>query len=173
MYLVEIDYRNDVERKKVDYVISKYKDLLDIRKPRGMVLIVDAPEDDLRRFIEEVYTRIDPERVKVYAIAPTVKASPEPRRITLALKTSVPPEAAKLAISGILSRIGGVLLSERGNILKYSIKRRGVNMEVNVLNLNRDIIFDIMGYGEAFDKIVSKLIFELNSFKLGEVRPSE
>jgi hypothetical protein len=75
MYLVIIDYGDDVERKRVDYVIEKWKDR-GFEKAKGIVVRTD--ENDIGGFIDELYSKISAGRIEVYK---SEKEEPSPEKM--------------------------------------------------------------------------------------------
>jgi hypothetical protein len=59
-------YTSDSERKRIEYIFEKFKDISKISKPEGMVNFVDS--EDLDDILRELYSRIPKENIEIYKI---------------------------------------------------------------------------------------------------------
>ncbi|HID43090.1 MAG TPA: hypothetical protein EYP30_04815, partial [Archaeoglobaceae archaeon] len=58
-YLLILSYESDAERKRIDYAIERWRTKLRVNKPKGAVVILDGGEEELNRFIEDLFSRIE------------------------------------------------------------------------------------------------------------------
>ena len=173
LYLLVAKYRNEAERKRLEYVIDKLRDRIKAVKPSGSIWIIDADPEIARALLEEVLARVPSERVQFYRLEdPGV--SIESRNEVLLVHTTMSPHEVWGALSLILARLRGVLVSEAAGVREYAVRPRGgfakVRVRVHPMSEGSLIKLNISGYGNGFYRIVSSLKDELNL--LGEVRSS-
>ena len=68
MYLIIAKYTDDAERKRIEYILEKWKDKLNVTKPDGIVAITSGSDSGIYSLAEELYAKTSKDRVTLYRI---------------------------------------------------------------------------------------------------------
>ena len=164
-YLVEVLYASDAERKRAEYVIDRYRGRLSIRRPRGMLLIVEADAGSVEALARELAERLGPGRVKVYRLEPrSVGLEAEEVRVEARLRLS-PPEALG-AMAAIMARLRGALVGTSGGERLYRLSMRGGIVEARVAVVEYDngtrVVVRLRGLGRPLERAVRRVVEEFS-----------
>ncbi len=125
--MVLINYTSESERKKVEYIVSKWKDGTD--KPEGyMFMVSDVHYDDL---IKELTYKIEPERIRIYSLS-EVDLEPELKTYSFTIKINKEEREIQSFLSYLVSRRKGILTDAYGKTGHYSFSTRKGNVKVTV-----------------------------------------
>ncbi len=165
-------YRNDAERKRLEYLLDKYAGRLRLRRPSGTVVLVEGSEPIIEDLLRELYSRLDPEIIEVYEARPPKKL-PEPTVEKLELQTSMPCQETLGAIGFLMAKLRGVLRYDLSGTREYVVRSRSGIVRVRVqappsLGGPCRIALEVEGYGDVVDRLSNALERELSL--LGEVR---
>ena len=170
IYLLVVRYGSEAERKRLEYLVGKWRDVLRFERPGGAVLIVDGRVEDVMRFLEELYSRIPRERVSVYQLKEP-EFHLEPLMLEGVVRTRMRVEEAWGAVNLVLARLRGALVSESGGERIYTVSSRKGVCRVRVSIVPSDdgsrLRFVVEGYSEAATYVYEKLLHELSY--VGEV----
>lgn len=164
MYLITVKYRSDSERKRIEYILDKWKQRMNITKPDGMVAIVGG--DDIEELITDLYSRTDSENVTLYRIEETqldVNEEEKTLRVTLHEKK----ETLEKLISFIMARQRAVLKLQHSEPYErvYEVITKRGKVQIAVRLREKDAGLDLQlrtsGYGEAVDLLHNRLAEEL------------
>ena len=164
MYLITAKYSSDSERKRIEYVIDKWRDRKKITKPDGVVAIV--ADNDIKELLVELYSRTERENVSFYRIEEEHLEVTETKK-EIRLKIGERRETAEKLLDFIMARQRATLKMEspESHQKVYEVISRKGKVEI-ILNIRgnateTDVIMRISGYGEAVDFIHDKLAEEL------------
>ena len=174
IYLLVVRYGSEAERKRLEYLLDKWKGSLRVEKPSGAVLFIDTKAEDMLKFMEELYSKIPREKISVYQLKEP-EFHLEPLMLEGVVRTHMIVEEAWGAVNLVFARLKGALLSETSGERIYSVSsRKGVcNVRISVVpGSNGSILrFTVEGYGEAVIHVYNKLVHELSY--IGEVERRE
>jgi len=168
-YLIVVNCKDDLEKKRVDYVIEKWG----YQKVKGFVIKVDELNEE---FLKEVYSKLVSGEVELYKIKP-IKEELEIPKTRRQFKAYFDDDLERVEslISFIFSKRKAVLKSRtappKGAPIEYNysvyIKGRGsVDVKV-VLTINRTVKVDftIEGTENAVESLVLELVQDLEYLK--------
>ena len=164
-YLIVINCRDDLEKKRVDYVIEKWN----YQKLKGFVLKVDELSEE---FLKEIHSKLVSGEIELYEIKPIKEVLSIPK-IEKQLKATFDDDLERVEglISFIFSKRKAVLKSRtappKGTPIQYDysvyVKGRGsVDVKV-VLTTNRNVRVDftLEGAENAVENLMLELIQDL------------
>lgn len=162
MYLFEVRYQSEAERKRLEYLLSKWEER--VARPSGYMFIVE--ESIFDELAEELGARFPPESVRVHKLAEVELETPvHSRRVSLAL--SKPIVEVKPFVSYLISKRRGVLSRTVGNIDMYDIYTRKGRVELSV-NISGDsscsVDLRLKGSKDAVELLAEEFGEELRIF---------
>ncbi len=172
MYLVIAKYDDDAGRKRIEYILEKWKDKLNITKPDGIaaILHVEGNDEQVQEFVKELLSRTSQGSISTYSLAETtLDVSEREEKIELVLNGK--KDAIEKSIGDIMARQRAVLkLEMRGTGEKmYEIYSKKGKAEIWVSLHERGtgvaLSVRISGYSEAVSLLRRRLSDE---FKLLE-----
>jgi hypothetical protein len=163
--LLVVRYASDVERKRLEYLLSRYSGRLKPERLHGAVLFLEGRRDVIESFLRELYVRVPRERVDAYYVE-KFDIEVEPRRVEGRIVTSLNPEAAWGAIELLARKLKGVLVSMSGGEKRYRLYIKGVVVDVT-FRVSRSgsstvIDFTVEGYDDHVEAVYSELERELS-----------
>lgn len=165
-----VKYASDAERKRLEYLLEKWRGTLRFEKPSGAVLLIDARTEQLMKFVEELYSRIPRERVSLYRLE-EAEFQLEPLTLEGVVRSGMGVNELWGAVNLVLAKLRGVLVSEtRGEKVYVISSRKGVcKVRVSIAPRNGESLlrFAVEGFGEAVVHIYDRLAQELSY--IGEV----
>ena len=169
-YLIVVRYGSEAERKRLEYLLDKWRGSLRVSRPSGAVLFVDAGAEQVSAFLEELYSRIPRERIVVYRLE-EAGLRLEPFVLEGAVRVGVGVEEAWGIVGLVFARLRGVLLSEVAGERVYSVSGKGgvCRVKVSVVPSGSGSLlrFVVEGYGEVVARVYDRLLRELSY--VGEV----
>ncbi len=160
-YLVVVSYDDDAERKRVDYLLSKWAERAGVEKPRGMTFIIETDRD--REFFEELFSKIEgnpAEKVRVFRVA---EEWPELRERSVTREYRIPEEEGfvRRFLTYLCSKLGGTFgLDETCEV--YTRKGRGtIKFDLTGVGASTLVRVTVSGYGEVVDYLISRIDEEL------------
>jgi hypothetical protein len=161
-YFVVISYDDDAERKRVDYLLSKWSNRAKVEKPKGTAFLIETEHE--REFFEELFSKLEgnPSRkVKVYRVEeewPKLRERQESRRYVL----EEDEDFVRRFLSYLCSKLGGTFSPLDGSCEVYTRKGRG-KVVFSLRQTARGTVVDVVvsGYGEVVDYLVSRIDDEL------------
>ncbi|MBC7094466.1 hypothetical protein [Thermococcus sp.] len=169
-YLFIVDYQDDAERKRIDYLLEKWQERAAISKPRGLTFIIDT--EDISEFAEELLSKLNPDsskKVEVFLLhEKDLQAKVQPKRVVLEYHSKESAEVVKKLLEYVFSKNNIRYYSSDIRSTKYFIlTRKGrVDIEVTLEPKGNEIQIKLVlsGYGEAVEYIAGKLKEEVESF---------
>ena len=162
MYLIEVKYRNDNERKRLDYLVSKWRNK--IYKPEGYLLQVD--DDMYSEVISEIVNKFPIDIIFIYKIS-KIDLNEEKYSESRTFKLQKELKEAKSFMSYLISKKKGVFLGNSGEMEIYDIyTRKGiVRLYMNIKGDSSTSVFiSLTGGQEAVRKLLEELTEEIKIF---------
>ncbi len=164
MHLVIARYSSDPERKRIEYILDKWKERLRITKPEGIISLIDGEELD--EFVEDLYSRTSRSNISLYRIekeAVDIQKGESEIRMRLDEKK----ETLEKLIGFVMAKQKAVLKHERRDPLEktYDITTKKGKAQVSVALRDDgryvDMRVRITGYGEVVEFLSGRLDEEL------------
>lgn len=173
--LLILSYESDAERKRIDYAIERWRDRINIRKPRGAVIILKGSENEFNEFVEDLFSRLEfgdksPEsKVEVYLLE---KHRPEVEKKVrrLSYESTENSEAIRRFLNYLLAKLNASYEYSSGTSKVYTAYTKKGQARIDVRIEEREvtrIAILIEGYGEAVEFLASKLDYEIKTFLEG------
>jgi len=165
MYLITVKYANDPERKRIEYIFEKWRSKMNITKPEGLAVIVDA--DDVDEMILELYTRAEKKDNITFYRMDKVELDVERGEKRIRIKLREKSETVEKLLGFIMARQRAILKMELAEPPEkiyevYSKKGKAeVSIGLHKSETGVDLSVRISGYGEAVDLLYRKLSDEL------------
>lgn len=162
MYLLHIEYSDDAERKRIEYVLEKWEKSVGIEKLKGMTLLIQRK---IPEFLEELAWKMNPkslEKMKIYSLVEEIPSAFEKRTTSFEIETSEKPEIARRLFELVMSRNNAKLLPGETN--KYFLLTRKGRVEIEVSENGNKFSFRITGSAEAVEKFSDRLKKDLKFF---------
>jgi len=180
--LLILNYQSDAERKRIDYAIERWKNKINIKKPKGTTILVKCDERDFNKFIEDLFSRLeldpnDPDKspknkVETYLIE---KYEPEIEMKTklLKYKTYEKREVVERFLDYLMAKINAAYeySTEFSKIYTAYTKKGQARLELRI-KCNKEkteINILIEGYGEVVKFLSDKIDYEIKTFLGGEL----
>lgn len=164
MYLITTKYSSDSERKRIEYVLEKWRDKMDITKPEGITAII--AEGDIDELILDLYSRTEKDNVALYSIE-RAELDVAKAEKNLKLKLGGKTETVEKLLDFIMARQKAILKIELAEPRQkvYEVYTRKGKAEISIGlhggETGVDLLVRISGYGEAVDFLYRKLAEEL------------
>ncbi len=159
MRLINLEYEDDAERKRIDYLIEKWEKKAGVTKLKGLSILVD---DSSSEFLKELYSRLNPgslRKLKIYRVSeepPFVEAE----SVSFTVESAEKPEIARKILNLVLSRNNVRKFSEN----RFFVLTRNGRVEIEVAEENGRFRFTVTGGEDAARKFAEKLRKELEAF---------
>ena len=164
MYLITAKYTSDSERKRIEYILEKWRNKMNITKPEGVTAIV--AEGNIDELILDLYSRTEKDNVALYSIKKVELDVAQVEKI-LRLKLSEKRETVEKLLDFIMARQKAILkleLSEPREKVYEVYTKKGkaeISMGLRGDEAAVDLQLRVSGYGEAVDLLYRKLAEEL------------
>jgi len=169
--LLIVRYSDDAERKRFESVLERWRSRVKISKPSGAVVIVSADTADMVSFLDDLYSRVPREHVKVYKLTEP-EFLMEPLILKGKTETFMEPSGVWGAVNLTMARFKGVLVSETQNARRYRVSTRkgSCTVEFSIRRISGKTIleFSVEGFGEVVPFVYDRISHELSYLK--EVR---
>lgn len=169
-WFLVLNYESDSERKRIDYAIERWRNRINIKKPKGMTIVLEGNENDFRSFLEDIFSRIDVEpdriaadKVEIYRIE---KYRPEISAKTKRLyyETTEKEKTVKKFFDYLMAKLNASYEYSTGAAIVYTAytKKGQARIEVRIdgKEITRVEIL-IEGYGEAVDFVAGRIYFQM------------
>jgi len=111
LYLYLVDYEEDAERKRAEYLFKNWGDGT-IERPSGLVRIADGVDSD--ELYEQLVTKVPAEQVEAYRLD-SAESDIDPEVVTVEERINASPDAVEAFLEYILSKKKAVLQSAARN----------------------------------------------------------
>ncbi len=172
-YVVFVNYGSDAERKRIEYLLSKWSSRVAVKRPRGLTAVLSIDEKGMKEFLRELLSRLegDPkEKVKVLRgveVTPSVKTIE--RELNYTVKDSL--NVVEKFVEYLMLKLNATPYGRDalGTIYEVYTRKGKVTVRV-VVSETRDgcsVKFKVSGYGEAVDFLAGKIDDEFRLFAGG------
>ena len=172
-YVVIVDYESDAERKRIDYVVERWMDKLDVSKLKGVILGVNGDDLRLNTFLEDLYSRLEvssnrnlSHKIRVYRVG-EYHPEIEGERIVLKYDTKEDIEIIRKFVGYLMAKLNASYeYSSRFSYIYRAYTKKGwVRIEIRYSKKEKtEITITIEGYGEVVNFIADKIDREMKSF---------
>lgn len=167
MFIVQVDYRNENERKRLDYIVGKWNNV--IRKPDGYILEIED-EEAFSEILEEILSKFPPELVRAFR-AEELKLGPERVQETRVYKLNKGIQETRTFLNFLVAKNRGIYLGKAGDAEIYDLyTRKGMVRAYITLRQEQGFTYvtlQYVGTEEAINKIMDDIEKEMRIF--GEV----
>ena len=166
-YLIVVDYQSDAERKRIDYAIERWKDRVDITKPKGTIIYYDGDEVD--EFLDDLYSRLSvgKDGVHVFVGDPYSTAITEQVK-HLSYTTQMDAQSVERFLTYIMNKLGASFEGKRDGRKIYTAYTKkgqvGVDIALEKRDGNTEILLFIRGYGDVVSFVEERIDKELKVF---------
>ena len=166
-YLLVVDYHSDAERKRIDATIDRWKSKKDVRKERGVAILVR--DEVIEDFLQDLYARLErgSEDVRIYSAE---ESAPDVRESTKALyyETSLDKDALKQFLKYILNKLNSSYEGVRNGVESYTAYTRKGQATIGLLwsedaGTTRLNVM-VSGFGDAVSLVAGRIDEELQVF---------
>ena len=164
MYMLIVRYESDAERKRLDYAIERWENKIKVEKPKGAVILVEGNEEDVKDFIEDVFSRVDnpKEKVSVYRLK---SYKPEVEKKSRTLKYEVKDvKSVKKFVDYLMAKVGACLSYSNGQCNVYNVQTKKGLVRLEVCFRDHKLFFRFEGYGKGVDHLVTRIDEEMKMF---------
>jgi len=168
MHLIIVKYSSDPERKRIEYILDKWKEKLRITKPEGIISTIDGEE--LEEFIEELYSKTSRNNIVLYRVE-KVAVDVEKNERDISLKLHENKETVEKLIGFVMAKQKAILKRETKKPFEsvYEVTTKKGKAEISVALRDEDesvsLRLRITGYGEVVELVNSRLSEELRYLK--------
>lgn len=165
MHLVIAKYSSDPERKRIEYILDKWKENLKITKPEGIISIIDGEE--LEEFVEELYSKTSRSNISVYRVEKEA-VDIQKGQSEIRLKIDEKKETIEKLVGFVMAKQKAILKRETREPFEriYEVSTKKGKAEVSVAIRDGgpgvELRMRITGYGEVVDFLNSRLSEELS-----------
>lgn len=169
MFLAVLEYDTDAERKRIDYAMERWQSKIKIQKLKGTILLLDADNDTIDEFVEDLNSRIEKSehKVNIYEMK-QYQADIEKNVKRLSYKTEVNKKSLEKFLNYLMAKLGASFefSSGFGKIYKIYTKKGQAKLEIILSDEKPEITIKINaeGYGEVVEFILKKIDIEMKMF---------
>lgn len=170
VYMVLVELSGDADRKRLDYVVEKYRRLYgeeSIRKLCGGVLLVSLGTEKMLEFAEELYSRLGADRVKIWLLSePDFELQPVELEETITVSKGY--RDIWVLVDFLMTKYRGVLVSESlsGSARTYRVRTRYGSLDARFEVQQRPggyvLRVRVSGYGPGVARFFEKIVEELS-----------
>lgn len=168
-YLFIVNYDDDAERKRIEYILEKWQERARISKPKGTAFIIETEE--IAEFTEELFSKLNPDpskKVESFMLQEKdLRAQIRINKRILEYQSDEPLEVIKKLLEYILSKNNARYYSSDLKSTKYFILTRKGRVDIET-SLKKErggtrIKLLISGYGDIVEYMARKLKEDLDS----------
>ncbi len=159
-----VRYKSDAERKRLDYAIERWENRIKVEKPKGAVILVDGKEEDVKAFVEDVFSRVDnpKEKVSVYRLE---SCEPDVEKKVRTLKYDVKDvKSVKMFVDYLIAKMGACFSFSNGQCKVYNVQTKKGLVKLEVCFRDHRLFFRFEGYGKGVDHLVTRIDEEMRMF---------
>lgn len=164
MYLIQVVYRNDNERKRLDYIINKWESK--VTKFEGYLIKV-YDEDTFRELLNEIISKFPPEAVKSYKIE-EIEVQPQTVEVVKEFVINKSVKEVSTFINYLIAKNRGIYVGNVEGVNIYDIyTRKGiVRIYLSLREVDNKTHMNITyrGIEEAIDRVSKEFEREIKIF---------
>lgn len=162
MHLIIVSYENDAERKKIEYVIAKY------RAKRVKDVVIEVEDSDFEPFVKELFGRIPEEKIKTYLVSEK-KMSLERAKEEIKESFNADRDTISQFINYLIVRRRGNYRGKLGGFERYRIHTKkglaNISLKYSEKGGSTDVWLIIEGSSEGVKKIREEMKKEFENYK--------
>lgn len=161
-YLFVVDYEDDAERKRVEYLFNNWEDG-EISKPSGLVRVGRSVSHD--ELYENLVAKVPEEQVQSYRLEP-VDTDVTPETLTVKQSVAAPADAVETFVEYMFSKKKAVLQSPSHNEYEVYTKkgRADVTYQLDTDGRTTDVTVTITGHAPAPEFLADFFETELEAY---------
>lgn len=170
--MVVARYSDDPERKRIEYILDKWKDKLRITKPEGIMSIIDSDGEELEQLIKDLYSRTSRSNITLYRVEKEALQI-ERGESEIRLKVNEKRETLDKLVGFVMAKQKGVLKREtrdpKERVYEVTTKKGRAEVSVGLRDEGQGVALRIRitGYGEVVEFLRGKLDEELRYLESG------
>ncbi|MEM0315796.1 MAG: hypothetical protein QW763_01225 [Archaeoglobaceae archaeon] len=160
-HLVCVDYKDEAERKRIEYTIEKWKESSGIEKLKGIAFFV---ERNLYGLLNELMSKMNPEsieKLRVYSLIEEKTPEVEIKTVSFEIRSMESPEITKKLLEIVMAKNNARILP--GTDRYFSLTRKG-RVEIEISENGDKLSFRITGNAEAVERFSERLKKDLEFF---------
>ncbi len=172
-YVVFVSYDTDAERKRVEYLLSRWSSRIEMDRPKGINAVLRADSEEIQEFLVDLLSRLegDPRRKVKILSGEMVEPSVEPEERILEYRLNDDARVVEKLVDYVMLKLNATPLGSIESEKRYEVYTRRGKTEVAVslgeLPGGCIVAFRISGYGGAVDFLASKIDEEFRAFTGG------
>lgn len=164
MHIIQVEYENEAERKKVEYITNQWQEAT--RRPKGYIIFVE--DEKFETIYESIAAKFPGERIESYKLV-EVKPEIELRtsRSSFTFKDGQKYDQVSAFVNYLINKRRGILSSSIGGVFSYRIMTRKATVEVDVtfISINPvSLMIEIRGPADGVALIEKEFSQELEIF---------
>ncbi len=160
-----VRYASDMERKRLEYLLSRFAGRLRSERIQGAVVLVEGSDEVIGELLRGLYARIPRERIRVYKVE-GVEYEMEPIKKSTRMALRIDKEAVWGAVELLARKLRGVLVSSASDERVYRLYVKGevVDARFRVYSGGNTTIveLEVEGFGSQVEEVFSELRRELS-----------
>ncbi|MDP2846252.1 MAG: hypothetical protein Q8N79_09335 [Candidatus Methanoperedens sp.] len=168
VYLIVAKYSDDAERKRIEYAIERWGDVMKLGRPDGVPIIIHDESGKVMDFLDDLYSRTSKDKVKIYNLSEaSFEIEETGKHIKVELEGSL--ETVEKLVAVVAAKQNAIFKDEILSRKRYEVSTKKGRAEIltYLKPLDNKVVVDIMikGYGEAPELVYNKISNELKYFK--------
>jgi len=165
MHLIIAKYENDAERKRIEYILDKWKESLRVTKPDGIMAIIEG--EGLEELLEDLYSRTSRSNVSLYRLEHE-SVQIERAESEIRLKLNEKRDSVERLVGFVMAKQKAILKRETKDPLEkvYEVITKKGRAEVSVGLLTEgqtvSLRVKITGYGDVVELLNNRLSEEFS-----------
>ena len=170
VYLLVVELSGDADRKRLDYLLEKWKDVAVFRRLCSGVYLVDADTGVMVKFLDDLYSRFSKDVVSIYRLGEP-EFVVQPLVLEKVFRVSGGIRDVWGVVDFVMARFKGVLVSDLGSSRVYRVRSRygvvDLRFVVEESNGDRFLRVFVEGFGEAVPHVFDRISRELSYLEGG------
>lgn len=168
VYLIIAKYLDEAERKRIEYAMERWAQVMKLGRPDGVPIIVEDDGEKIKELLDDLYARTSKDKVKIYNLS---KASFDVEKTEKQIKAELEGgvETVEKFIGFILAKQKALFRHEIpfGKLYEVYTKKGRAEISTSLKGEDDRVVVDIRikGFGDAPDLIYDKINSELKYFK--------
>lgn len=164
MHIIQVEYENEAERKKIEYIASQWQ--RSTRRPKGYIIFVD--DGEFESVFKAIAAKFSEDRIETYRleeIQPEVES--KTTSMSFQFRENQKYDQVSAFINYLINRRRGSLISSIGGVLSYRIMTRKATVQVDVTFMSTkpvSLMIEIHGPAEGVSLIGKEFSQELEIF---------
>lgn len=164
MHIIQVEYENEAERKKIEYISNQWQD--STKRPKGYIIFVE--DEEFEPVFKAIAAKFSDERIESYKLT-DAKLEVESRTTAMSFefRDNQKYDQVSAFISYLINKRRGTLISSIGGVFSYRIMTRKATVEVDVTFMSTQpvsLMIEIHGPSDGVSLIEKEFSQELEIF---------